>query len=322
MDDILTRAHLAPQKLETNKQKALIELRQSKFVGRSLADSALSQEMFDKEHPYYQDIDESIRKIPTYTKADFDACYKKLFASEDAMITVASPLDKEILQKGFSRLLKNLSSVKKNDFKDGKQEITFKNMGKSKHVELDTSQTSIVFALPGIPRDSPERFAFRFANMILGDHNTFFVNRLVKDIREERGLTYGIGTFPRDLDLFSGLYGYADTSSENVQKLIERAKIVLKEFAEKGITKDELEYHKTAYFSRQTMASAQGIVEFVNNCRMDNIEIKYVNNYINNYLNLNLEEVNRIIRKYYHPDKILFVTVGKSVNKKRKEVVK
>ncbi|MDR2074986.1 MAG: insulinase family protein [Holosporales bacterium] len=322
VSDILTKAHLNPQKLEINKQKALMELKQSKFIGRLLADSILSQEMFDKNHPYHRNIDEYIKKIPTYTKKDVDVCYKKLFASEDAIITVASPLNEEILYKGFTRLLKNLSSVKKNNFEDGKQEITFKNMGKSKHVELDTSQTSIVFVLPGVPKDSPDRFAFRFANMILGDHNTFFVNRLVKDIREERGLTYGIGTLSSNLDLFSGLYGYADTSPENVQKLIERTRVVLKELVEKGITKDELEYHKIAYYSRHTIASAQGIVEFVNSCRMDNIQVKYVNNYLRNYLNLSLEEVNRVIKKYYHPDKILFVTVGRTVNKNKEKTVK
>jgi zinc protease len=321
VSDILTKAHLKPQKLEANKQKALIELKQSKFIGRYLANSVLSQEMFDKKHPYYQNIDENIRKIPKYTKEDFDACYKKLFAAEDAMITVASPLEEEILYKSFSKLLKNLSSVKKNDFKDGGQETTFKNTGKIKHTELDTSQTSIVFMLPGVPKDSPDRFAFRFANMVLGDYDTFFVNRLVNDVRMKHGLTYGIGTAPWDFDLFSGLYGYADTSPENVEKLIERTRAVLKEFVENGITKDELEYHKTAYYSRHTIASAQGMVAFVSNCRMDNIQIKYVNNYLNNYFNLSLEEVNRSIKKYFKPDKMLVVVVGKKVldDKERKD---
>jgi zinc protease len=320
VSDILTKAHLNPQKLEINKQKVLVDLKQSKFIGRVLADSILSQEMFDKNHPYYCDIDEYIKKIPTYTKSDFESCYKKLFAAEDAMITVASPLENEVLQKGFSRLLKNLSSTKKNNFKDAKQESTFKNMGKTKHVELDTSQTAIVFALPGVPKDSPDRFAFRFANMVLGDHDTFFVNRLVKDIREKHGLTYGIGTSPRDLDLFAGLYGFADTSPENVQKLIERLKVVLKELVEHGITKDELEYHKIAYSSRHTIASAQSVVSFVSNCRIDNTHLKYVNNYLSNYFNLSLEEVNRVIKKYYHPDKILIVTVGKQTTKKQSEL--
>jgi predicted Zn-dependent peptidase len=141
----------------------------------------------------------------------------------------------------------------------------------------------------------------------------------MKDVREEHGLTYRIGTSRSDSDLFAGLYGYADTSPENVEKLIERTKAVLKEFFEKGITKEELEYHKIAYSSRQTLASAPQIVSFVSNCRLDGIQIKYVNNYSNNYLNLSLEEVNGVIKKYFNPDKALFVTVGKTTVKKKEE---
>jgi zinc protease len=314
VSDILTKAHLNASKLAINKQKELVLLKQSKFIGRSLADSVLSQEMFDKSHPYYNDIDEHIKKIPAYEKKDFDECYSKLFTADNAMITVASPIETKDLQKEFSKLLKNLALTKKNDFSDGKQEITFRNEKKVKHIELDTSQTSIAFMLPGAPKNNHDRFSFRLANMVFGSYETFFVNRLVKDIREKHGLAYGIGTLPWNLDLFSGLYGFADTSPENVEKLIERIRAVLKDFVENGITADELEYHKIAYASRHTTASAPQIVNFVNDCRMDNIQLKYANNYLSNYFNLTLEDVNNTIKKYFDCNKILFVTVGKAIH--------
>ncbi len=314
--DILTQAHLKVDNLEANKQKVILGLKQSKFSGDAIAAEKLTQVMFKKGHPYYVNLDEAIKKIPTYTKDDVDSCYKQLFNPKNAMINVVGSLDQDVIEKGFSRLLKTLSVSKKNDFKDSTQQVTFDNLGEIYNVNLDTSQSTIIFALPGVSRTSPDSFAYRLANMVLGGHSTAFTNRLFKDVRDTHGLAYGIYTYTIDNDLLANIQGVARTSPKNVDKLISRVKKIVSDFVANGITEEELNYHKLACSALNALESSQKIVSFLNSCRMDGIKAKYVNNYMNNYYNLKLEEVNGVIKKVFKDAQILFVVAGKTSEQK------
>lgn len=308
---ILTKAHLDPKKIDIAKQKLIMELEQNKFSAMFAACEKLSQIMFEEGHPYRIENDKALKIAQTYTKKDCDDYYSKLFTAKNAMIVFAGPIEHNIVEKQFTRLLKKLSSVKHNEFKEVEQKTMFNNYGKRVHVNIESSQSTVCFALPFISKTSQKRFACRIANNILGGTATVFANRLFKEVRDKHGLTYGLYTRCSESDLVAALYGKGDTRAENVEKLIEKTKGVFKELAEKGITQEELDYHKTSIFSKNVFESTESIVKFVASCRMDNIESKYVNNYLSNYDNLTLEEVNGVIKEYFDCDKLIFVSAGK-----------
>ncbi len=310
---ILTKAHFDPKKLEITKQKIAIALAQNKFSAKFLACEKLSQTMFDEKHPYRMDLEATLNKIPTYTKKDCDECYAKLFTAENAMITFAGSISVDTAEKQFTKLLNSLSAVKHNNFKDSTQRPDFDNYGKRIHVDVDNSQSTVCFAMPFVAKNSSDRFACRLANNVFGGTSAVFANRLFNEVRDKQGLTYGIYTHCREDDLVSVLYGEGDTRPENVEQLIKATKDVIKKFAEEGITKEELDYHKTAIFSRNVFESTRGVVKFVTSCRLDDIQYKYVNNYLSNYYNLTLESVNTVIKQYFDCNKLVIVSAGKKI---------
>lgn len=74
-------------------------------------------------------------------------------------------------------------------------------------------QCAIRFGRPGMERTHPDYPAMRMAGHILGG---FFGSRLMKSIREEKGLTYGINAYVQHMDLAGMMIIGAEVNKENI----------------------------------------------------------------------------------------------------------
>ena len=311
--DILEKAHLKKEKIDIAKQGIVVSLNQSKFSPVSLASDALNQAIYPKGHPYRVSIDEELQKVPGYTKKDVDSCYDSIFSPKDAVITIVGNVDEKDISESFEKLFKCLSS-KKNNFKDEKQRTEIDHPSKITHVEVNNAQSSIAFALPGMAKTSAERFAAKFAINVFGDLS--FASRLLKSVREKNGLVYYIYNSLVEEDMQSYVSGSAASRPENVDKVIDKIKEECAKLYENGITKEELTAFKTSIFAGNVLDTTQAVLSFIDSCRHNNIRLKSVNNYLNNYYNLNIEDVNAAIKKIFNPKNLVFVTAGKSLQKK------
>lgn len=314
--DILGKAHFKKEKIEITKQGLTVSLQQSKFTPRTLANEKLNNMIYPKNHPYRISYDNILKVLPTYTKEDIDSCYKKLFVPMDAVITAGGNIDEKHLISGLDKIYKSLSH-KSNDFKPVIQKTEINEVGKVAHIELDNPQSSVVFALPGVLKNDPERFAVRLANIAFGISG--FNSRLVKNVRDDNGLVYRISSFINDSDLSSYIRGVADTRPENVSKVIEKIKSECQKFYEKGISKEELKLFKTYIFAGHVLGTTAETLAFIDSCREDGIALENVSNYLNNYFSLTLSDVNNAIKKVFDPKKLIFVDCGKLVQKKEKK---
>ena len=311
--DILNKSHLKKEKIEITKQGLIVSLQQSKFNPGALAEEKLNNMVYPENHPYRISYDNILKVLPTYTKDDIDNCYKKLFNPKNAIITAAGNIDEKQLVAGLDKIYKSISH-RSNNFKDVVQKTELNEPGKSVHVELDNPQSSIRFALPGVLKNDPERFAVRLADIAFGVSG--FNSRLLKNIRDENGLVYRISSSINNDDMISYIRGVADTRPENVEKVIEKVKSECQKFYEKGISKEELKLFKTYIFAENVLGTTPETLAFVESCRENGVSFENINGYLSNYFNLTVEEVNNAIKKVFDPKKLIFVDCGKSVQKK------
>ncbi|MDR0744676.1 MAG: insulinase family protein [Holosporales bacterium] len=309
--DVFVKAHMKKEKIEIAKQGYVAELTQMKFTTQYLADEKLSNILYPEGHPYYFSTEENLKAVSNYTKADIDKAYSIIFNPNDAEITIAGSIDEKTLIDNFNKIHKSISQ-KQHQFADGSQKADLSKKGAHEHVELNNPQSTVVFALPGILRTAPEKFALRLAVTAFGVPG--FNSRLLKNVRDKRGLVYRINARPKDLDLQNCILGTADARPQNIKKVIKAIKEECKEFFEKGITKEELDLFKLHTFANNVLDTTEAILHFVCMCRFDGMKVENINKYLNNFYKLDVEEINAAIKKVFNPDNLVIVDCGKSVD--------
>ena len=109
-------------------------------------------------------------------------------------------------------------------------------------IAFDSAQAHVLVGQPGIKRNSPDYFALLVGNHILGGGG--FTARLTEEVREKRGLTYGIYS-----SFAPGLHAGAFTISlqtrpDQAQQALDILRAELQRFVADGPTAQELQAAK------------------------------------------------------------------------------
>lgn len=105
-------------------------------------------------------------------------------------------------------------------------------------ISLPIPQTILQFGMPGILRDDADFLPAYVLNHILGGGS--FSSRLMIEVREKRGLTYGIGTGLAPYQQAGTIMGSFATKNESAGQAMEIVRDVIADIAANGVTADEL----------------------------------------------------------------------------------
>ena len=139
-------------------------------------------------HPYSRRSEGTLETVKGLTADDLRAMHKALFARSNLHVGVVGAIDAATLKTVLDNLFGDLPAdpvlVPVPDITPA--------LGKDLMVPYDLPQSSISLAFPGIKRDAPDFFAAYLMNSILGGQG--FSSRLFDEVREKRGLAYGINS--------------------------------------------------------------------------------------------------------------------------------
>ncbi|MGE0185239.1 MAG: M16 family metallopeptidase [Hyphomonadaceae bacterium] len=176
--------------------------------------------------------------------------------------------------------------------------------------ELPQPQSLIIFAAPGIQDEDPDWIPLAVANYIIGGGG--FSSRLVEQVREQRGLVYGIGTSPSVRDFSALIRGSAQTENADVAEALDVTRAELARFYAGGATQAEVDdaiTYLTGSFPLD-LDSNQGIASVLHGYHVAGRGIDYINRRNDLIRAVTLEDVNRVIRRLYDPANFTFVVVG------------
>jgi len=207
-----------------NEFRMLIERRVQRFMTNRQKTSVISRELFYNalygESPYGRitTIDD-FKAMNTASVAEF---HKAFYRPENLYITVSGKNPESALPALNKYFSAHSSSVQK----PGRVVVT---PAKRKSTRLfsdmsDSVQSSIRIGWQGVEKSHPDFPALQIANTILGG---YFGSRLMRNIREEKGYTYSIGSIAGALR-FAGFItiitevanGYRDKTMEEIFKEI------------------------------------------------------------------------------------------------------
>jgi len=176
--------------------------------------------------------------------------------------------------------------------------------------DLSTPQTMVLFSGPGPKRIDPDFFAAYVLNYILGGGG--FSSRLVDEIREQRGLTYGIGT---SLSLNTHMWrwtGSTSTMNDKAGEVVRLIKENIDRLGTEGPTEKELEDAK-AYLTGAfplNFDSNMKIASILMGFQQDGLDVDYVAQRNALIEAVTLEDLKRVAAAYMKPENFAFVLVG------------
>ncbi|CAN7518194.1 pitrilysin family protein [Mesorhizobium amorphae] len=225
------------------------------------------------QHPYARPDEGTTQSIATITPDDIRAFYKAGFARDGLHVAVVGDIDAATLKGKLDQVFGDLPQ---------KQALapvadTTLKLGQQVEVNYDLPQTSLQLAFPGVQRNAPDFFAAVLMNEILGGGT--FTSRLYDEVREKRGLAYGVDSNLVDHQHSNALIVTTATRSDRAAETLGIVRDVLKKMVEEGPTEAELEATKKymiGAYAINNLDSSSAIAATLVELQLDKLGIDYM----------------------------------------------
>lgn len=178
------------------------------------------------------------------------------------------------------------------------------------HVEKKGAlQTAIRIGKVLFNKAHEDYISFTILNTILGD---YFGSRLMKNIREDKGYTYGIGSFVSELQHTGYFIIATEVGSEFTEKTIDEIRKEIEILQTELIEKEELDLVRS-YLLGQILKSADGpyaTMDLFIGVQNHNMDLEFYNRYIQKVRTIQPDELREIARKYLGWDTMNIITAG------------
>jgi zinc protease len=233
------------------------------------------------------------------------------FAQDVLKVSIAGDISKEEAQDAVDFIFGDLPE--KAEPVEGKK-AALAYGGKTILLSLDTPQTYISVGEEGISRDDKDWHAASVMNYILGGGG--FDSRLMHEIREKRGLTYGVYSTISSMKDASLLQVNMSASNDKVEESLKILKEEWEKMAAQGATEQELQNAKS-YLTGSLLlelTSTNDISEILNSLQREKLDFNYINNH-NTLINaVTLEDIKRVAARLLKTKSLTTVLVGKPKN--------
>ena len=287
------------------REQVLSILRSDEKDPDSIAGKAFDRLAFG-DHPYGSSGDGTIETVTALTRDDVLAAYKGALARDRIYVAAAGDITAEELGPLLDRLLGDLPATgaplpprAKVLLPPGQTVIDF-----------PTPQATVLFGHVGIARDDPDFFAAFLLNEAFGGGR--FTARLMSEVREKRGLTYGIGSYLVGMDQAEMYMGQFSASNDKVAEAITVVRDEWARIASEGLTDQELADTKT-YLTGSYPLRFNGngpIASILVGMQMDDMPIDYAVTRNARIEAVTMDDIRRVAKRIYLPEALHFVIVG------------
>jgi len=306
--DTIMAPRFDPQALERVRAQVLSGLQSDAKDPNDLASAAFSHMAFG-DHPYGGPDKGTIESVQSLTRDDMFAAHKAVFAQDRLFVGAVGDISADDLGVMVDTLLADLPET--GGAMPGPADVTIE--GGITVVEFDTPQSVALFGQRGIDRDDPDFFAAYVLNQILGGGS--FESRLMTEVREKRGLTYGVYSYLVPKDLASVYLGSVASANDRIAEAIDVIRDEWVRIATEGVSLKELTDAKT-YLTGAYPLRFDGnsqIASIMVAMQMSALPVNYIATRNDQVNAVTLEDVNRVAAELLDPDGLHFVVVGKPV---------
>ncbi len=283
------------------------------------AEIAFADALYPKGHPYWSPtIDQSEASIKALTRADLASFYQTYYRPDTAVLVVVGDFQTAdalaLIQKSFGDWQKPSAPAPAFVIPDVPLPAT---APPAQMISLPGApQTSILWGYPGqLKRTDPDFYAAYMMNYIYGGGS--FGALLMKTIRDQEGLTYGV------YSSFDALHGagafqvFMGTNPSNANRAIAELTRLTNVIRAKGVTADEVQQAK-AYLTGSyplRLETNAGVAGQLLTAEDYGLGLDYIQKRSALFNAVTVAQVNAAIQKYLHPEKAVLIIAGAAPGK-------
>lgn len=305
MREALVNPRFDQDAVDRVREQVLSNLRANEKDPGTLASERFNALAFG-DHPYATTGDGTIETVSKLTRDDVVAAHKAALARDRVFVAASGDITAEELGKLLDRLLGDLPAT------GAPQPGTAPWLlppGVTV-VDFPSPQSTVFFGEVGIPRDDPDFFPAFILNEVIGGGR--FTARLMSEVREKRGLTYGIGTYLVNMEHADMLLGQFSASNDKVAEAIKVVQAEWGRLVSEGVTPEELAATKT-YLTGSYPLRFDGngpIASVLVGMQMDAMPIDYVTTRNAKIEAVTMADIKRVAARLFKPEALHFVVVG------------
>jgi len=258
------------------------------------------------DHPYGSSQNGTADSVAALTRDDMLAAHAATLVQSRANVSAVGDITAAELGAIVDKLLGALPV-------DGPAlppRVDFGLSGGTTVIPYPIPQSVALFGHAGIKRDDPDFFAAYILNTILGGSGRQSI--LMDEVREKRGLTYGVYTYLVPRDHTEMMLGSVASSNDRIAEAIAVIRDQWRRVATEGVTQEQLDSANT-YLTGEYPLRFDGnrkIAGIMVGMQVQGLPTDYVTNR-NDYINaVTLADVNRVAAYLLQPDALHFTVVG------------
>ncbi len=312
--EILREPNFPASSLQSLKARRIAEESNLKKDTNEMASITLAQSIFRPEHPNYLESPEDvIANIKSISVSDLGDFHKKVISLSPVTFAVVGDISK----KEMDILSKNIFSLKERQEiiltpENQNQKFIDKTIEKKVEIE-DKASATLIFGQPiKMSRFDKDYIPLRVGVGVLGDHG--FSARLMSEIRDKQGLTYGIAARLRGM--IKETNGHFEVWGTFAPSLLKKGQDLtfkeIKKWIDRGVTEKELNLRKKNIIGsfKVALGTVHGLAEEIIFEAENGYKKDFMDEYQKAVQKVTLKEVNSAIKRYLYPDKFVIVKAG------------
>jgi zinc protease len=313
LSDILIHPSFPEPELERKRQETLGELVAQEDEPEEVADKAFDEVVFGP-NPYHRPAEGTPQTLPAIRREDVVQFYDDLYRPNNTIMAIVG----DITETEVREWLKTYFGAWE------KRPVSPPAVAPAvplprpvvKLIDKDLTQANIVMGHLGIARENPDYYAITVMNYILGGGG--FSSRLMKDLRDNQGLAYSIGSHFQ-ASIYPGSFSVSlQTRNAAAQRAIDGVLSEIRRIRTTPVTDREMEETKAFLIGSFPLRldTSSKIANFLAQVEFYDLGLDYAERYPKLIGSVKKADVQRVAQKYLDPDHLALVVVAKQAEAK------
>jgi zinc protease len=288
--------------LQNQKQDYMIDCNKVNFIARS----KFNELIFGKDHPYGRNAEvEDFDKVKT---ANLLAFHKKFYTAENCTVIISGRVNHETIN-GLNCYFGDDRWMQKKEIKIPQYKISTSKTRENLIVKEKVSQSSLRIGKILFNKTHPDFHGLQVLNTLLGG---YFGSRLMTNIREDKGFTYGIGSAVVSLNHAGFFFITSEVGVDVCNRAIEEIYHEIKKLRTEKISKNELDLVRS-YMTGNFLRSIDGpfaIADRFLGIYEYGLSYDYYDKLINTIKTITPAQLAELAEKHLREDSMIELVVG------------